>query len=131
LTYDSPASETNQKSTEYLEEKMGFVDAIKSGFSNYVGFSGRARRSEYWYWVLFVVLASIVVSMISELLGQVFSLGVLLPGIAMGARRLHDIGKSGWWQLLGLIPLLGWLVLIYWAVQPSEGDNGFGPTPAP
>ena len=108
---------------------MGFVDAIKSGFANYVGFSGRARRSEYWYWVLFVVLASIATTMISETLGSLFSLGVLLPGIAMGTRRLHDIGKSGWWQLLVFIPLLGLLVLLYWAVQPSEGDNDFGPAP--
>lgn len=108
---------------------MNFVDAIKSGFSNYVGFSGRAPRSAYWYWVLFVVLASIVLSVISEDLASIFSLAVLLPGIAVGARRLHDIGKTGWWQLLGLIPLLGWAVLIYWAVQPSEGDNSYGPAP--
>lgn len=108
---------------------MTFVDAIKSGFSNYVGFSGRAPRSAYWYWVLFVVLASIVLSMISQDLSGIFSLAVLLPGIAVGTRRLHDIGKSGWWQLLGLIPVIGWLVLIYWAVQPSEGDNSFGSAP--
>ena len=108
---------------------MTFVDAIKSGFSNYVGFSGRAPRSAYWYWVLFVVLASIVLSMISQDLSGIFSLAVLLPGIAVGTRRLHDIGKSGWWQLISLIPLLGWLVLIYWMVQPSEGPNQFGSAP--
>jgi uncharacterized membrane protein YhaH (DUF805 family) len=108
---------------------MNFQEAIKKCFTNYAGFSGRAARSEYWYWVLFVLLGSIVLSMLSEALSAAFSLGVLLPGIAVGARRLHDIGKSGWWQLLGLIPLLGWAVLIYWAVQPSEGDNAFGSAP--
>ena len=108
---------------------MNFVDAVKSGFTQYVGFSGRARRSEYWWWVLVVLLASIVTQMISQKLGGIFSLAVLLPGIAVGARRLHDIGKSGWWQLISLIPLLGWLVLIYWMVQPSEGPNQFGSAP--
>ena len=107
---------------------MNFVDAIKSGFANYVGFTGRARRSEYWYWVLFVVLASILLSMVNQNLSGIFSLAVLLPGLAMGTRRLHDVGRSGWWQLLGLTGI-GVLVLLYWAVQPSEGDNQFGPTP--
>lgn len=108
---------------------MGFQDAIKKCFTNYVGFTGRAARSEYWYWVLFVVLASIGLSFLSQDLASIFSLAVLLPGIAVGARRLHDIGKSGWWQLLGFIPLLGWAVLLYWAVQPSAGDNEFGNAP--
>jgi uncharacterized membrane protein YhaH (DUF805 family) len=110
-------------------EMMNFADAIKSGFTNYVVFAGRASRSAYWYWVLFVVLASIVLSMVNEDLAGIFSLAVFLPGIAVGSRRLHDIGKSGWWQLLGLIPVIGWLVLIYWAVQPSEGENDFGAAP--
>lgn len=107
---------------------MTFVDAIKSGFSNYVGFSGRASRSAYWYWVLFVVLASIGLSIISETLSGLFSLGVLLPGIAVGTRRLHDVGRSGWWQLLSLTGI-GILVLLYWAVQPSEGQNHFSEAP--
>jgi uncharacterized membrane protein YhaH (DUF805 family) len=108
---------------------MSFQDAIKKCFTHYAGFRGRAARSEYWYWVLFVVLASIGLSMVSQDLASIFSLAILLPGFAVGARRLHDIGKSGWWQLLSLVPLLGWAVLIYWAVQPSEGDNTFGSTP--
>ena len=108
---------------------MNFQDAVKKCFANYAGFSGRAARAEYWWWVLFVILGSVVLSYVSQGLGSIFSLGVLLPGIAVGSRRLHDIGKSGWWQLLGLIPFLGWAVLLYWAVQPSEGDNTFGSTP--
>lgn len=108
---------------------MNFVDAIKSGFSNYVGFRGRASRSEYWYWVLFVVLGAIGLAVISLDVSNIFVLGVFLPYVAMSTRRLHDIGKSGWWQLLGFIPLIGSLVLLYWAVQPSEGDNAFGAPP--
>ena len=110
---------------------MNFVDAVKTCFSKYVGFEGRATRSEYWWWVLFVFAVAIVMGVLRlGMIGNLFSLATLLPSIAVGARRLHDIGKSGWWQLIALIPLIGWLVLIYWAVQPSEGDNAFGPTPA-
>lgn len=108
---------------------MTFTESVTKCFTNYVGFSGRASRSEYWWWVLFVVLAMLVLGMVSIDIANIFSLAVLLPGIAVGARRLHDIGKSGWWQLLGFIPVLGWLVLLYWAVQPSEGQNDFGAAP--
>lgn len=109
---------------------MNFVDAVKTCFTKYVGFDGRATRSEYWWWVLFMVLVSVALGLLNlGMIGNLFSLATLLPSIAVGARRLHDIGKSGWWQLIGLIPLIGWLVLIYWAVQPSEGDNAFGPAP--
>lgn len=108
---------------------MTFVDAVKNCFANYVGFTGRAPRSEYWWWVLFVVLVSIVLSMVSQKLSGVFSLAVLLPGIAVATRRLHDVGRSGWWQLLLFIPMIGLLVLLYWVVQPSEGDNAYGAAP--
>ncbi len=107
---------------------MDFVSAVKTCFTKYVGFEGRAGRSEYWWWVLFVVVVSVLLGVVgAEMLGGVFSLATLLPSLAVGARRLHDIGKSGWWQLLGFIPLIGWLVLIYWGVQPGEGDNAHGP----
>jgi uncharacterized membrane protein YhaH (DUF805 family) len=110
---------------------MNFVDAVKTCLMKYVGFEGRARRSEYWWWVLFLVVVSVVLAAVgAHMLGNVFSLATLLPSLAVGARRLHDIGKSGWWQLLALIPLIGWLVLIYWAVQPSDGDNDHGPAPS-
>ena len=109
---------------------MNFVDAVKTCFTKYVGFEGRATRSEYWWWVLFIFAVAIVMAVLNlGMIGNLFSLATLLPSIAVGARRLHDIGKSGWWQLIALIPLIGWLVLIYWAVQPSEGDNAFGPAP--
>jgi uncharacterized membrane protein YhaH (DUF805 family) len=114
---------------------MNFTQAISSGFSNYVNFAGRAVRSEYWYWVLFVIVVSIVASIIDAVLGTtlfnpIFSLAVLLPSIAVGVRRLHDLDRSGWWLLLGLIPLIGAIVLIVWFVgRGTPGANRFGPDP--
>jgi uncharacterized membrane protein YhaH (DUF805 family) len=115
--------------------KMNFTQAISSGFSNYVNFAGRAIRSEYWYWVLFVIIAMIVTSIIDVVLGirlfePIFALAVLLPGIAVGVRRLHDLDRSGWWLLLGFIPLIGAIVLIVWFVgRGTPGPNRFGPDP--
>ena len=114
---------------------MGFGDAIKSGFSNYVNFSDRASRSEYWYWVLFVVLAEIVTSIIDYAIGyevttSLFGLAVLLPGISVAIRRLHDLDRSGWWVFLVCIPLIGAIVLIIWyCSRGTEGPNRFGPDP--
>lgn len=109
---------------------MDFVESVKSCFSRYAGFSGRASRSEYWWWTLFVVLATLATAFVSDVLSGLVSLATLVPFLAVAARRLHDIGKSGWWQLVGFIPLLGWIVMIYWAVQPSEGPNAYGNGPA-
>jgi uncharacterized membrane protein YhaH (DUF805 family) len=109
---------------------MTFVEAIKTCFSKYADFNGRASRSEFWWWVLFVFLASAAMSMISPMLSGLFSLGVLLPNIAVGARRLHDTDRSGWLQLLVIIPLIGWILMIYWCVQEAKEPNRFG-TPAP
>jgi uncharacterized membrane protein YhaH (DUF805 family) len=64
------------------------------------------------------------------IVGSLYSLAVLVPSIAVGARRLHDIGRSGWWQLIGLVPILGWIVLIVWAATAGDsGSNRFGPDP--
>ena len=109
---------------------MGFTDAVRSCLQKYATFHGRATRPEFWWFVLFTVLVSIVASMLGEVVNGLASLALLLPSIAVGARRLHDIGKTGWLQLLWIIPVVGWIVLIYWAVQPSEGDNRFGAAPA-
>jgi uncharacterized membrane protein YhaH (DUF805 family) len=114
---------------------MGFGQAISSGFSNYVNFSGRAARSEYWYWFLFVVVASIVTVIIDNLIGHaitnpIFSLATLLPGLAVTVRRLHDLDKSGWFIFLGLIPIVGAIILIIWfCTQGTTGANRFGPDP--
>jgi uncharacterized membrane protein YhaH (DUF805 family) len=114
---------------------MNFQDAIKSGFKNYTNFSGRAVRSEFWYWILFCFIVGIVTAILdgaifpdSDIspLNTIFSLGVLIPNLAIGARRLHDIDRTGWWQLIGFT-IIGIIVLIYWWVQPSQpGPNRFG-----
>lgn len=110
---------------------------------NYAQFNGRALRSEYWFFILFSVIASIVLGFIDGftglynetiemgLLSGLYTLAVFIPSLAVSVRRLHDVDKSGWWLLMLLIPLLGALVLLYFMViKGSEGDNRFGP-PAP
>jgi uncharacterized membrane protein YhaH (DUF805 family) len=103
---------------------------------NYVGFEGRARRKEYWMFVLFSIIVSIVLSIIQSILRleavltSLYSLAVLLPSLAVGARRLHDTGRSGWWLLISLIPLIGSIILIVFMCQDSESNaNRFGPNP--
>ena len=115
---------------------MSAVDAIKSVFSQYVGFNGRARRSEYWYFVLFNFLVSFVLTSLGsfvealKFLPAIWSLAVLLPGLAVCVRRLHDIGKTGWLVLLALIPIVGAIILIVWFCKDSQpGDNQYGPNP--
>ncbi|MDR7271103.1 uncharacterized membrane protein YhaH (DUF805 family) [Pelomonas saccharophila] len=98
---------------------MTFQDSIKVCFNKYVDFSGRASRSEYWWFALFVVLGCIVTSMVNHWLYYLFALGTLLPQLAAASRRLHDTGRSGWWQLIGLIPLIGFIVLIVFLAQES------------
>ncbi len=112
---------------------MGFWQTIASGFSNYVNFSGRACRSEYWYWVLFVFLCDIAALVIDTAIGvyvvsSLFHLAVLLPSLALAVRRLHDLDRTGWWLLLALIPLIGEIILLIWfCTKGTEGSNRFGP----
>lgn len=114
---------------------MSFTDAVKSVFSQYVGFKGRARRSEYWWFVLFNVIVAVVISLIARLTGftalsGIYSLAVLLPGLAVAVRRLHDIGKSGWFYLFAFIPVVGAIILLVWFCKDSEpGANAYGPNP--
>jgi uncharacterized membrane protein YhaH (DUF805 family) len=104
---------------------MTFGESIKTCFSKYADFSGRASRSEYWWWFLFLLLAGLATSIVSDKLSALLSVATLLPSLAVGARRLHDIDKSGWFQLLNLIPVIGWIILIYWAVQEGREPNRF------
>lgn len=113
---------------------MGFVEAIKDGFGKYVTFSGRSSRAAYWYWVLFAFIVAIVATIIDIAIGTrivslIAPLALLLPGLAVAIRRLHDVGKSGWWILIGLVPLVGGFVLLFFMLQPSEGPNAFGDRP--
>ena len=130
----------------FLDAIMNFLDAIKSGFSNYVNFSGRAVRSEvsFRYWTLFVFVLFGVLGIIDQwlnpgvrmgafsVLNGLVSLALILPGLAVSVRRLHDIDRTGWWVLLSFIPVIGILWLIDWACQPgTSGPNRFGPAPMP
>ena len=122
-----------------------FLDTVKN---KYVDFNGRATRSEYWYFVLFSVLISIVLSLIDTfainpfldmtpeeaarggILIGIFTLAILLPHIGIAVRRLHDTGKSGWWYFIALIPIIGALILLFFFVTDSQtGENAYGANP--
>jgi uncharacterized membrane protein YhaH (DUF805 family) len=116
---------------------MGFGGAIATGFRKYVDFTGRARRPEYWFWMLFYWLLLIGLSILDAVVfgasgGGVFGLlGILalaLPTIAVATRRLHDTDRSGWWQLFGLVPLVGGItLLVFMCLRGTDGPNRFGP----
>jgi uncharacterized membrane protein YhaH (DUF805 family) len=120
---------------------MNFSEAIQSGFSNYFNFSSRAQRSAFWYWILFTVVGAQIASVVDwatfgmELgkispISGIFNLLTCIPCVSVGVRRLHDIGRSGWWLLLVFLVLIGWIVLVYWWCQQGEaGTNRYGPNP--
>lgn len=129
---------------------MGFGQAIASYFTNYVNFSGRAPRSAYWWVFLFNVIVAIVLAMIDQALGiaytlptaagtvslgygplwSLYLLATIIPSLALSVRRLHDRDMSGWWFLLVFIPLIGAIILIIWfCLAGTPGDNRFGPNP--
>jgi uncharacterized membrane protein YhaH (DUF805 family) len=118
---------------------MTFGQAIVSGFRNYVTFAGRAARSEYWYWTLFVVLLTIAAGIIDHaifydpestgLAQPLVSLVLFLPGFAVAARRLHDLDRTAWWLLI-VLTVIGILLLLYWdCLKGTSGPNQYGPDP--
>lgn len=104
---------------------MTFGESISTCFSKYATFDGRASRSEYWWWFLFTFLGSAAAGIVNETASALFSLAVLLPSVAVGVRRLHDTDRSGWFLLLWVIPLIGWIILVVWAVQEGKEPNRF------
>lgn len=115
----------NLKLINMYQRQVSFGEAISRGFGNYVNFSGRASRSEYWWWALFNFLVSFCAGIIDglfqiEFFTYIALAALLLPGIAVAVRRLHDIGKSGWWLFLALIPLVGSIILLVWYCQDSQ-----------
>ena len=114
---------------------MGFSEAVKDGFDHYVKFDGRASRAAFWWWVLFAILVAIAANIIDAIIGiylfsWLTSLALLLPGLSVSIRRLHDTNRTGWWILIGLIPLIGFIVLlIFYLEQGTPGPNEYGPPP--
>ena len=118
---------------------MSFMESIRTCFTKYVDFTGRARRSEYWWFVLLNSLVSSALARLSQIGGgstffeaiaSLWSLAVLLPGIAVAVRRLHDVGKSGWNYLWILLPIVGWILLLVYMVRPGlSGTNQYGEDP--
>ena len=104
---------------------MSFTQAVRLCFSKYVTFSGRASRPELWYFILFLLLTQFVAAVLDHALGitlfePVVGLGTLLPGLAVEVRRLHDLGRSGWWLLLGILPVVGGIILLVWFCRRGE-----------
>ena len=116
-----------------------YIDCITK---KYCCFSGRARRKEYWMFVLFNFIAAFIIGAVGgflagltnvtafAFLGTIYNLAVLVPSLGLLFRRLHDIGKSGWWWLIGLVPFIGWIVIIVFCCLDSQpGENQYGPNP--
>lgn len=102
----------------------------------YAVFNGRARRAEYWMFFLFNLIIAFVLGFVEGLvggpgvIGLLYSLAVLIPGIAVSARRLHDTDRSGWWLLIAFVPLIGAIVLLVFMIQDSQsGQNRYGANP--
>lgn len=129
---------------------MGFTESVRSVFGKYATFGGRATRSEYWYFALFsvivnfgitfacIIVGGIVGGMdgmvgaysVASVLTWIYTIATFVPGMAVGVRRLHDTGRSGWNLLWALLPLVGAIVLLVFCVTDSTGDNRYGPRPA-
>ena len=109
---------------------MTFQESIRVCFAKYADFTGTASRSEYWWFVLFLGLAGAAASVIGLILGPLFFIATLLPLLAAGARRLHETGRSGWWQLIGLVPVAGLVVLaVLLAQEPRPAAVVAQPAP--
>ena len=115
-----------------------YLDVLKN---KYALFEGRARRQEYWMFMLFNIIVFVVLDVLmmvlaDSFLGKVFGilyllywLAVLCPGIAVGVRRLHDTNRSGWWMLLGIVPLANIALLVFMCLDSTPGNNDHGPNP--
>lgn len=126
-----PAFDAPAPGPDYPVE-TSFVPSFVQGVTRYVDFAGRSNRPEFWWYQLAVFLLGLLTSAIDgAVLGMpvtntIVSLGLFIPGIAVGVRRLHDISRSGWWYLLVLVPIIGWIVLLVWFCQPGHDDNRWG-----
>jgi uncharacterized membrane protein YhaH (DUF805 family) len=115
-----------------MEKLHWFLDPIEK---HYFDFEGRVTRQTFWMFALWACVISIGIGIVGgmagmPMLGSLFNLAILLPGLGLGARRLHDTGMSGWWQVVGFVPLIGWLIIIVMLAQQGKtGPNEYGPDP--
>ncbi len=120
-----------------LPRRHSLGSAVRHCLRHYADFRGRASRSEYWLFYLGYLLAYLAAGLVDlllfhqrPLLSALLTLAVLVPNLAVASRRLHDTGRSGWWQLIAFVPLAGLLLLLWWYCRPGEaGGNRFGPDP--
>ncbi len=115
---------------------MSFGEAVRSGFDHYVKFDGRASRPAFWWWALFGILVYVAAAIIdgavlgSPILVILAYVALLLPGLSVAIRRLHDTDRRGWWILIGVIPIIGTIVLLIFYLEKSNPtENRFGPPP--
>ncbi|OTL18377.1 DUF805 domain-containing protein [Acinetobacter pittii] len=134
-SYTSPAThESSHKTTgafsKWEQGEDNYQQAIFTCFKKFADFKGRARRREFWYFELFCVLLSLLLSFMNEDLATLAMLITLIPNIAVNVRRLHDIDRSGWWMLIALVPIVGVLLLLFWAAQEGNPSaNQYGESP--
>ncbi len=134
----APSSGQEEGGNRQIRHIGWFFEVIRK----YAVFSGRASRSEYWYFTLFFIIFSYALFGIDYyfdlttpdstlgLLSGIFSFALLIPSLGVGVRRLHDIGRSGWWLFIMLVPLVGFIVVLLWDIRDSQpGDNQYGPNP--
>nr|DAT11593.1 MAG TPA: Protein of unknown function (DUF805) [Caudoviricetes sp.] len=123
---------------KFRDSSMKFTESVKTVYSKYATFSGRATRSEYWWFVLFLYATILCVVLLGVATGidkpflaliGIFVALSFIPIVALRVRRLHDIGKSGWWIFLGFVPYIGEIILFIFSVMGSDGENEYGPDP--
>lgn len=130
-----PLPKTMNPSSYNIEENYGIIDWFKKGMRNYVNFSGRARRKEYWYFLLMQIILIIIAMVLDTIIFDseiglfylVVALGLFLPGVAVTIRRLHDTSHSGWWFLISLVPLIGIVLIVFLVRETKFETNQWGP----
>jgi uncharacterized membrane protein YhaH (DUF805 family) len=106
------------------------MEHFVSALEKFADFNGRATRTAYWMFVLISIIIQVILTLLGfETIAAIIILLLIIPKISVGARRLHDTGRSGWWQLIHFVPLIGLIVMIVFLVQDSVDDNEYGPNP--